>query len=42
MWTVLREGGPAHTQGALGGYIQRLRATGRSEGADRLAAKYLK
>jgi len=40
MWTVLQEGGPAHTKGALDGYIKRLRETGRSEGADRLEIKY--
>ncbi|MCL2096945.1 MAG: sulfatase [Oscillospiraceae bacterium] len=42
MWTVLQEGGPEHTKGALDGYIKRLRETGRSEGADRLEKKYKK
>jgi hypothetical protein len=42
MWTVLQEGGPAHTIGALDGYIKRLRATGRSTGADKLEKKYKK
>jgi arylsulfatase A-like enzyme len=40
MWTVLQEGGPYHTVGALDNYIKRLRATGRSEGADKLEQKY--
>lgn len=40
MWTVLHEGGPYHTKGALDNYIKRLRATGRGEGADRLERKY--
>ena len=42
LWTVLREGGPAHTIGALDGYIKRLRETGRGEGADKLEKKYKK
>jgi len=42
MWTVLREGGPAHTKGALEGYIKRLRETGRGDGADKLERKYKK
>ena len=42
LWTVLQEGGPAHTIGALDGYIRRLRETGRSGGADRLEQKYKK
>lgn len=42
MWTVLREGGPAHTKGALEGYIKRLRETGRGDGADTLERKYKK
>ncbi|MCL1858568.1 MAG: sulfatase-like hydrolase/transferase [Oscillospiraceae bacterium] len=42
MWTVLQEGGPAHTIGALDGYIKRLRETGRSAGADKLEQKYKK
>ena len=40
MWTVLQEGGPAHTKGALDGYMKRLRETGREDGADRLEQKY--
>jgi hypothetical protein len=42
MWTVLQEGGPYHTVGALDNYIKRLRATGRGEGADKLEQKYKK
>jgi len=42
LWTVLQEGGPYHTVGALDGYIKRLRETGRSGGADKLAQKYKK
>jgi len=42
MWTVLQEGGPAHTKGALDGYIKRLRETGRNDGADKLEQKYKK
>ncbi len=38
MWTVLREGGPYHTRGQLPQYLERLQATGRSAGAQRLAA----
>jgi len=41
MWTVLQEGGPFHTRGALDYYIKRLRSTGRSEGAGRLEQKYI-
>lgn len=37
---VLAEGGPFHTRGKLHGYLDRLRATGRSEWAERLAARY--
>ncbi len=37
MWTVLREGGPYHTRGALPRYLERLRATGRAAAAERLA-----
>ncbi|MCL2815806.1 MAG: sulfatase-like hydrolase/transferase, partial [Oscillospiraceae bacterium] len=40
LWTVLQEGGPAHTLGALDGYIKRLRETGRSDGAEKLERKY--
>jgi len=40
MWTVLREGGAYHTRGALPKYLQRLRATGRGEWADRLACQH--
>ncbi len=37
MMTVLREGGPHHARGCLADYLERLRATGRGEYADRLA-----
>lgn len=40
LWTVMREGGPYHTLGHLDGYLKRLDATGRKDGADRLRAKY--
>ncbi len=42
MWTVMSEGGPFHTQVPLGPYIERLKATGRAEGAKQLVEKYLK
>ena len=38
MMTVLQEGGPFHTRGALPGYLARLRETGRAHHAERLAA----
>jgi arylsulfatase A-like enzyme len=31
LWTVLREGGPLHSRGALPEYLKRLEATGRGE-----------
>jgi choline-sulfatase len=37
MATVLREGGPLHTRGYLPAYLDRLRATGRAQHAERLA-----
>jgi choline-sulfatase len=37
---VVREGGPFHVRGALPAYLERLRATGRSGQAARLAARY--
>lgn len=40
MWIVMKEGGPHHTKTDLSKYMERLRATGRKEGADRLEAKY--
>lgn len=36
MMTVLREGGPHHTRGRLPGYLEHLRATGRSHHAEKL------
>ncbi|MCK9477952.1 MAG: sulfatase [Firmicutes bacterium] len=41
MWTVLKEGGPFHTIGHLEEYIERLKLTGRAEGAEKLRKKYL-
>ena len=38
LMTVLREGGAFHTRGQLPAYLQRLRATGRGQHAERLAA----
>ena len=40
MRTVLAEGGPWHTVGRLPEYLERLRATGRSERADALSAAH--
>ncbi len=37
---VILEGGPYHVRGELAAYLQRLRATGRSEQAELLRAKY--
>lgn len=42
LWTVLKEGGPYHTWTDLPAYIERLRATGREDGAQKLEEKYLK
>jgi arylsulfatase A-like enzyme len=40
MMTVLREGGPFYTRGMLVNYIERLRATGRSQHAEKLLRQY--
>ena len=40
MQTVLAEGGPWHIRGHLPAYLERLRATGRGEAAERLAKRY--
>lgn len=40
LWTVLREGGPEHCRGQLPGYLLRLRATGREQGAALLREHY--
>ncbi|ABY40335.1 Choline-sulfatase [Brucella suis bv. 2] len=40
LMTVLREGGPYHTLGELPAYLERLRATGRGDHADALAARH--
>jgi choline-sulfatase len=38
--TVLAEGGPAHVRGQLSAYLERLRATGRADWAERLRAAH--
>jgi len=45
LWTVIREGGPAHalhdpTRSQLGEYLKRLEATGRADGAAALRRRY--
>jgi arylsulfatase A-like enzyme len=40
LWTVMQEGGPMHTWGALEDYCKRLEETGRAEGAARLREKF--
>jgi choline-sulfatase len=40
LWTVLREGGPWHVRGRLSEYLERLRETGRSEWAERIASAH--
>ena len=40
MMTVLREGGPFHTRGRLTEYVERLRATGRAEHAEKLIQQH--
>ena len=40
MRIVMMEGGPFHTRGELPNYLERLRATGRSDCAERLAAAH--
>lgn len=42
MWTVMKENGPFHTWGALENYIERLKKTGREDGAKALEEKYMK
>ncbi|WP_274364380.1 sulfatase family protein [Paenibacillus thermotolerans] len=42
MWHVIHEGGPFHTRGSLGNYLERLRKAGRHEAAERLEARYRK
>ena len=37
MRMVMLEGGPLHTRGVLPAYLERLRATGRADGAEVLA-----
>ena len=40
MEIVLDEGGPLHVRGHLPAYLERLRATGRSQWADVLVARF--
>ena len=40
MWTVIREGGPYHAKGNLPAYCERLKRTGRSEGAEELMRRH--
>jgi len=40
LWTVIHEGGPYHAKGVLPKYIERLEATGRTEGALRLRERH--
>lgn len=40
LWTVLKEGGPAHAKGYLRGYIQRLEETGRGRHAAELKRRH--
>ncbi len=42
MWTVISEGGPAHTKGQLDRYLKRLGETGREEAAKKLAKRHKK
>jgi arylsulfatase A-like enzyme len=40
LWTVIREGGPFHARGNLKGYYERLKKTGRAEGAEELRRRH--
>ncbi len=40
MWTVVREGGPFHSRGQFNGFIERLKTSGRDEGAKELERRY--
>ena len=40
MWTVMKEGGPEHSRGALAAYIERLKGTPREYGIERLREMY--
>lgn len=40
MWTVIAEGGPTHTRGQLGAYLDRLRLTNRGHWADLLESRH--
>lgn len=41
LFTVIREGGPYHCRGELPAYLERLRATGRGQYADRLEMAHM-
>ena len=40
MWTVLNENGPYHTWDAMPAYVERLKNTGREDGAKKLIERY--
>ena len=40
LWTVVKEGGPFHAKGNLPAYCERLRVTGRADGAERLKERH--
>lgn len=40
LWTVMKEGGPYHAKGNLAKYYERLKQTGREEGAEKLKEMY--
>jgi hypothetical protein len=39
LWTVMSEGGPLHARGFLESYTERLKKTGRTEGAEILTER---
>lgn len=40
LWTVMREGGPFHSRGALSAYLRRLRETGRGQHIEELRKRH--
>jgi hypothetical protein len=40
LWTVIKEGGPFHAKGALKGYCERLKATGRGHAVPELMKRH--
>jgi arylsulfatase A-like enzyme len=40
LWTVMREGGPQHSRGALPAYLERLQATGRQQHVSELQRRH--